>query len=103
MHALVAVGLLLSSSILWFYKRGSEVAWVFPFVCFVALVLHPAWTVSALRGDCGLVKVILAQVVSVLLGLSIVVQLACSFRRTPPALQSDTDMRSLAELPRYPR
>ncbi len=51
-HAAVAGGLLLASlAVAGFGRR-----WVVPAALLCLLALHPAWTVSALSGDCGFVK-----------------------------------------------
>ncbi len=51
-HAAVAGGLLLASLAVSAFTRR----WATPAVLVGLLVLHPAWTVSAISGDCGHLK-----------------------------------------------
>jgi hypothetical protein len=51
-HALVGACLFVSSLLLASQWRG----WWLAGVLFAMLVVHPAWTVSAVHGDCGHIK-----------------------------------------------
>ena len=59
-HALLVAGALVASLLVFGLIR---VKW-FPLICLGLFVIHPAWTVSALMGDCGFLKVTLAKVFS---------------------------------------
>ena len=52
-HALLMAGLLVASLLL-SLMLGRH--WLFPVVLIVLLTFHPAWTVSAVHGDCGYSK-----------------------------------------------
>lgn len=52
-HAGVLAGLLMVSVAV--FARGPR-RWDVPVVLLVLLLLHPAWTISAISGDCGFFK-----------------------------------------------
>jgi hypothetical protein len=54
LNAGVMVLFLLLSLRLFFIGRPGR--WGFPTVLFVLLAIHPAWTISAYIGDCGMLK-----------------------------------------------
>src|SRR5579862_5925953 len=51
----------------------------FPLACGVLLAVHPAWTISALRGDCGYLKAGAAFIVTALAVLIVVAQMSLGF------------------------
>src|SRR5436190_10626359 len=52
-HAGIAGGLLVVAGILLLFNPKW---WLFPSICLALFLLHPAWTVSAIHGDCGFLK-----------------------------------------------
>jgi len=52
-HARVAAAMLLASLVV---CAGAQRLWGVPAVLAGLLALHPAWTVSILRGDCGFMR-----------------------------------------------
>jgi hypothetical protein len=52
-HAAIVGGLLAASLLLSALRPGK---WIVPMVIFGLVLLHPAWTISAISGDCGFLK-----------------------------------------------
>jgi hypothetical protein len=76
-HAAIDGGLLaLSLGLWWFVSRQR----VFPAICAALVLLHPAWTVSAIGGDCGYLKRDLSWVFTGIAVLSLVGQAAWAVR-----------------------
>ena len=50
----IATAILAVSTVIWMFARHRLRA--YPALCVLAVAVHPAWSVSALRGDCGLWK-----------------------------------------------
>lgn len=70
-HALVVGAIAILSIMLWLVIRR----WiVLPFCVALLLILHPAWTVSAISGDCGFFKAGAAMFVTVLAGVCLLLQ-----------------------------
>jgi hypothetical protein len=68
--------------------------WLAPAVLLVLLALHPAWTVSAISGDCGQLKVLASSLFTLLGGAVLLVQVgrltwSQLFSRTPPPSTPD--------------
>jgi hypothetical protein len=72
-QAIIAgIGMLIAGA-LWFFTgrlKGFALAGV------AILVLHPAWTISAVSGDCGYTKASAATIVSIIVGVCVVTQAA---------------------------
>lgn len=67
--------------VIWLFRLRSRTGRDRPAYWGVALfVLHPAWTISAIRGDCGSAKVTLSCVVILIVTAVLVLQLL-AFRR----------------------
>lgn len=91
-HAGIAGGLLLASvALLAVARRG----WAFPAILLGLLVIHPAWTISVIDGDCGYLRRDASWVVTVVGALTIFFQVAFSawviVRRAQPDAAGDYD------------
>ncbi len=84
-HAAIAAGLLLASVVLFAGLTHYRI-WSILSAAFV--ILHPAWTVSAIHGDCGEMKHDLSWVFTILAEVVIAGQIIHGLRirlRPPPA------------------
>jgi len=61
-HAKLAA-IMLGASLLCLLLRHQ---WIVPLFLIVLVAVHPAWTISAVQGDCGGTKLLASQVFSVL-------------------------------------
>jgi hypothetical protein len=66
------VGLLFGVSLILCRIAGCR--WYWPVGCGLFLLLHPAWTISAISGDCGDMKASMATAFTCLAGAIVVVQ-----------------------------
>ena len=73
-HALLDAGLVLVSIGLWNACRRYS---VFPLLALAVILTHPAWTVSALSGYCGLSKASMALGWTIVLVVGLSLQLLC--------------------------
>jgi hypothetical protein len=89
-HALVAAGLCAVAVAVYFLLYRAK--W-FPLVCLGLLLVHPAWTVSERRGDCGFLKAGAAQVITVVCAAMVLVQCPLGLRAKAlqKRLQSDAE------------
>jgi len=72
-QAIVALILTIATAGLWLVFRRQALVWAF-LASLVFLCIHPAWTVSAIHGDCGQFKVMAATFVSFVTGILLGVQ-----------------------------
>src|SRR5262245_62108622 len=91
-HAGIAGGLLLASvALLAVARRG----WALPAILLGLLIIHPAWTISVIEGDCGYLRRDGSWVVTVAGGLTVLCQVAFSVwvivRRARPGAAGDYD------------
>jgi hypothetical protein len=74
-HAVIAALGAVASVVLWWSRRRS-VHEVLALVAVLLLVLHPAWTVSAIQGDCGHLKRAAATGVTIAVAACVATQIA---------------------------
>jgi hypothetical protein len=70
-HAAIVGGMLVASIVL--FAIGPR-RWIFPVVILGLVALHPAWTISAIQGDCGILKRDASSVFTGIATLAIIVQ-----------------------------
>jgi hypothetical protein len=87
-HAGVVAGLLAASALLVIPFRRT---WFFLLICAGFLALHPAWTISARRGDCGILKAGAATLLTMLAGGIVLVQLPVGAHMRAAARRSRPD------------
>jgi hypothetical protein len=73
----IHAGLALASYVLWRANRDGQPSL---FVLAALLALHPAWTLSAYNGDCGMIKVLATFLWMAIAGVCFAVQLNQSRR-----------------------
>lgn len=66
---------------IWLFRLRSRTGRDWPaYLSALLLALHPAWTISAIRGDCGFAKVALSGLVLLLLFVFLVIQILTARR-----------------------
>jgi hypothetical protein len=70
-HAAIVGGVFVVSLVL--YAIGPR-RWIVPAIVLALIMLHPAWTISATRGDCGFLKRDASWVFTVIAALAIFTQ-----------------------------
>ena len=80
--AMIAGAIAILTVVVWaFTQCWGEVT----LVAVVLLAVHPAWTVSAVHGDCGILKVNASVIVTVLTAICLVLQVAIWLWPNPEA------------------
>src|SRR5579872_3284219 len=70
-HAAIAAGLFVGSLGLTALFKGR---WIGAAIFFGLVLLHPAWTISAISGDCGFLKAAASRVLTGLGSIGLIVQ-----------------------------
>jgi hypothetical protein len=85
-HAAVVGGMLVVS---WVLFAIDPRRWIVPTIIFGLVALHPAWTISAIHGDCGFLKRDVSWVFTGIATLAILIQgvFALANRRSESSLQ----------------
>ena len=72
-NAIVVAMIAVLSAVAWMFARR---LWGLPVTNVLLLACHPAWSVSAISGDCGMLKAFAATVFTVVAGLGVYVQVS---------------------------
>ena len=78
--ATVTFVFLVYSLYLFYMKESLNVSYI-PKFLFVALLLHPAWTISAIKGDCGYFKRDVSYIIILVAFLMFLWQYIKTFRK----------------------
>ncbi len=70
---IAAVFVLLMCLIYW-WRRG-KVSLILCICSGISLAIHPAWTMSAMGGDCGMVKLAYSKFFTTIIGVAFILQL----------------------------
>jgi uncharacterized membrane protein len=66
---------------IWLFRLSTRTGRYWPaYWSALLLALHPAWTISAVRGDCGIMKVVLSGLVILLVLLFLAIQIMAARR-----------------------